>query len=93
MKLATALVALGATHAAAGVFGSNQQPLGGITPKENEVPGENPLEFCEDPKDYLLDITKVDLEPNPPLAYVFKHLANPLANEIQWRDAYHQSDG
>jgi hypothetical protein len=30
------------------------------------VPGDNPLNFCADPKDYILDIKKVDLSPNPP---------------------------
>lgn len=30
------------------------------------VPGDNPLNFCADPKDYLLEIKKVDLNPNPP---------------------------
>ncbi|RMD42890.1 hypothetical protein DV735_g2244, partial [Chaetothyriales sp. CBS 134920] len=31
-----------------------------------DVPGENPLQYCADPKDYLLDIDYVDLSPNPP---------------------------
>lgn len=34
------------------------------------VPGENPLLFCADPKDNILAITKADLNPNPPKAYV-----------------------
>jgi hypothetical protein len=46
-----------------------------ILPKSDDpevypVPGDNPLEFCDDPKDYLLQIDKVDLTPNPPEAYV-----------------------
>ncbi|CAK1363859.1 Phosphatidylglycerol/phosphatidylinositol transfer protein [Cercospora beticola] len=32
------------------------------------VPGENPLEFCQDPADNILAIKKVDLDPNPPKA-------------------------
>ncbi|KAF2433543.1 phosphatidylglycerol/phosphatidylinositol transfer protein precursor [Tothia fuscella] len=32
------------------------------------VPGKNPLEFCADPKDDLLIIENVDLDPNPPEA-------------------------
>jgi hypothetical protein len=32
----------------------------------HSVPGDNPLNFCADPKNYILDITKVDLDPNPP---------------------------
>ena len=30
------------------------------------VPGENPLNFCDDPSTYLVDIDSVDLDPNPP---------------------------
>ncbi|KAL9089480.1 MAG: hypothetical protein Q9159_002520 [Coniocarpon cinnabarinum] len=33
-----------------------------------DVPGSNPLKFCEDPSNYLLDIDNVDLDPNPPKA-------------------------
>ncbi|KAI9718665.1 MAG: Phosphatidylglycerol/phosphatidylinositol transfer protein [Chrysothrix sp. TS-e1954] len=32
------------------------------------VPGDNPLTYCHKPDDYILDIEKVDLAPNPPLA-------------------------
>lgn len=35
--------------------------------EEFKVPGDNPLYFCSDPKDDLLEIEKVDLDPNPPL--------------------------
>jgi hypothetical protein len=31
-----------------------------------KVPGSNPLYFCADPKDNILEIKKVDLDPNPP---------------------------
>jgi len=34
--------------------------------KAISVPGENPLTFCADPKDYILTIDNVDLDPNPP---------------------------
>ncbi|OJI86241.1 hypothetical protein ASPTUDRAFT_187642 [Aspergillus tubingensis CBS 134.48] len=35
---------------------------------ENEaVKGDNPLEYCNDPSSYLLQIDHVDLTPNPPL--------------------------
>lgn len=30
------------------------------------VPGDNPLFFCADPKDDILEIKSVDLSPNPP---------------------------
>lgn len=33
-----------------------------------KVPGDNPLYFCADPKDNLLEIENVDLSPNPPEA-------------------------
>ncbi|WPG99652.1 Hypothetical protein R9X50_00247100 [Acrodontium crateriforme] len=32
------------------------------------VPGENPLLHCQDPKDDILELEKVDLNPNPPKA-------------------------
>ncbi|CZT19270.1 related to Phosphatidylglycerol/phosphatidylinositol transfer protein [Ramularia collo-cygni] len=32
------------------------------------VPGDNPLEFCADPKDNVLALKAVDLTPNPPKA-------------------------
>ena len=34
--------------------------------EEFKVPGDNPLYFCDDPADNILDIEKVDLSPNPP---------------------------
>jgi len=37
---------------------------------EFKVPGDNPLYFCGDPKDDLVKIDSVDLDPNPPTAYV-----------------------
>ena len=45
-------------------FGSQQI----ILADKPSVPGDNPLDFCEDTKDYSLDISYVDLTPNPPLA-------------------------
>ncbi|KAF2637532.1 hypothetical protein P280DRAFT_472240 [Massarina eburnea CBS 473.64] len=40
---------------------------GQVTVKEDfKVPGENPLYFCADPKDNILEIENVDLSPNPP---------------------------
>jgi hypothetical protein len=36
-----------------------------------EVPGENPLEFCNaDRAGEILELEFVDLTPNPPIAYV-----------------------
>lgn len=34
--------------------------------EDYKVPGDNPLHFCADPKDDILEIKKVDLSPNPP---------------------------
>jgi hypothetical protein len=31
------------------------------------VPGDNPLNFCSDPKDNILELKSVDLSPNPPV--------------------------
>jgi hypothetical protein len=36
--------------------------------EEYKVPGDNPLFFCSDPKDDILVVKKVDLDPNPPQA-------------------------
>jgi hypothetical protein len=36
--------------------------------RTNPVKGDNPLEFCAPPADYLLEIDSVDLSPNPPEA-------------------------
>ena len=74
MKPATALLAaLCASSALAASFGFDigQNVLSGtgdFGALLEEVPGENPLEFCEDTGDYLLDIKSVDLDPNPPKA-------------------------
>jgi len=43
--------------------------LGGqavIMDEDLKVPGDNPLYFCSDPKDNIVQIKKVDLSPNPP---------------------------
>ena len=33
-----------------------------------KVPGDNPLQHCQDPKDDILTLESVDLSPNPPKA-------------------------
>lgn len=38
------------------------------------VAGENPLEYCADPKNDILEIVSVNLTPNPPVPYVLKNL-------------------
>jgi hypothetical protein len=68
MKLLTlATSALLATHVSArATFFSSAD----ATPLDADlsVPGENPLEHCSDPKDDILALKKVDLDPSPPRA-------------------------
>ena len=45
-------------------FGDDQHIL---DDEELSVPGDNPLTYCRK-EDHILDIYKVDLAPNPPLA-------------------------
>ncbi|KIW55773.1 hypothetical protein PV05_04500 [Exophiala xenobiotica] len=48
------------------LFGAtNQNAL--VDEPQFPVPGKNPLNFCADPKDYILEVDYVDLSPNPPL--------------------------
>jgi len=47
------------------LFGGSQDAL--VDEPKHTVPGKNPLDFCADPKDYILSIDYVDLSPNPPL--------------------------
>lgn len=61
------LAAIGAVSVSA----SGSWLPGQVTIKEDfKVPGSNPLYFCDDPKDNILEIEKVDLSPNPPEPYV-----------------------
>ena len=69
MQLTTFLLAgLGAASvSAAPSMGSSWVVPNQVTVKEEfKVPGDNPLYFCADPADYILQIDKVDLDPNPP---------------------------
>lgn len=49
------------------LFGSSQAPIQADTAVS--VPGDNPLEFCNDPSGDIIQIKSVDLAPNPPLPY------------------------
>jgi len=66
------IIALCALSLSASAFSLNinteQHPI--AIKDDLSVPGENPLEYCSDPSDYLLEIDNVDLDPNPPQAYV-----------------------
>lgn len=46
---------------------SNQVPLT-LDEDPFPIPGDNPLLYCADPKDYILQVDHVDLSPNPPEA-------------------------
>jgi hypothetical protein len=67
MKLSAllAIVFAGSSLAAFGWSSSSEQlPLA----DDLNVPGKNPLLFCEDPAKDILIIKNVDLDPNPPKA-------------------------
>ncbi|KAK4112113.1 hypothetical protein N656DRAFT_732195 [Canariomyces notabilis] len=70
MRLSRALVVLAATSAnALNVFRGDGQSV--IAGDELDVPGQNPLKFCEaDRKDDIITIENVVLTPNPPEAGV-----------------------
>lgn len=78
MKLSTAFltIALSSLHicTSLSILGGEQAVLDSGT--DLSVPGDNPLEYCQDPSDYILAIEHVDLNPNPPNPYV--HLARLL---------------
>jgi hypothetical protein len=60
---------LAAARATSGWFSANDDSqLRLKTDDPLSVPGENPLLFCEDPSDNILEIIKADLSPNPPKA-------------------------
>ena len=67
MRLTTSLLTLLLSSFAASkslsFFGASDQH---VLDSDHKVPGDNPLEFCQDPKDYSLNIKYVDLTPNPP---------------------------
>lgn len=52
------------------VFDPSQAYLQADTTQQYPVKGNNPLEYCQDPSNYLLEIDSVDLIPNPPQPYV-----------------------
>jgi hypothetical protein len=51
------------------IFGSGQSPIKAAN-KDFPVDGENPLTYCYEPTDNILEIESVDLSPNPPVPYV-----------------------
>jgi len=71
MQLTTLLLA--AIGAASVSASPSWIPSGGqvVINEDFKVPGDNPLYFCSDPKDDIVQIKKVDLSPNPPVPYVY----------------------
>lgn len=71
MRLAASIFALLLSSCVASnalsFFGSSQDVL---EDDDLNVPGDNPLKFCEKENSYTLAIEKVDLDPNPPSPYV-----------------------
>jgi len=64
MKFVTlAATALLASSVSAGILSKSSV---NVADDVFEVPGENPLKHCKDPATDLLEITSVDLNPNPP---------------------------
>lgn len=71
------------------VGGKKQEPLPLKEDSDDlSVPGENPLFFCAKPDDDILVIEKVDLDPNPPAAYVPVFVSNSLIFRIFPRCAF-----
>lgn len=73
MKASTMLLAATGANAVSLSVGGSSWTTGNqaVINAEFKVPGDNPLYFCADPKDYILKIDNVDLNPNPPLPYVY----------------------
>lgn len=64
MKFLTIASALLATATASSFFGDSATTFDDSL----SVPGKNPLNHCENPKDDILELKSVDLNPNPPKA-------------------------
>lgn len=69
MKLTASFLPLvfASLAASTSLFSSGQTIL---VDDDLNVPGENPLKFCQNPDRYTLTISGVDLTPNPPLPSV-----------------------
>ncbi|KIW06117.1 uncharacterized protein PV09_03284 [Verruconis gallopava] len=69
MKLSVLLSTIAYVTAASAALGWSSSNGDQIRLSEDlQVPGSNPLLFCEDPTDNILTIDNVDLDPNPPEA-------------------------
>ena len=65
LTLLTSTLLATAVSARSSLFGSSPD----VAPFDEalKVPGDNPLQHCQDPKDDILTLESVDLDPNPPL--------------------------
>lgn len=72
LSVATLLLAAPLVSAASlsSFFDPSQAPIRVNPAEEHPVAGKNPLEFCDNPENHILQIDHVDLDPNPPKAYV-----------------------
>ncbi|KAI6823188.1 hypothetical protein KC340_g9315 [Hortaea werneckii] len=68
MQLLTLTTALLASTATAKSLWGSSPNISPNTDGSLSVPGENPLQHCEDPKNDILTLKSVDLTPNPPKA-------------------------
>ena len=61
---------LAPTYALSAFSGGVANPFGDDDDDKTRIPGDSPLKFCSlDHEDDLVVIERVDLNPNPPLAY------------------------
>jgi len=44
-----------------------QQDQTPLIPFDTSIPGDSPIQLCSDPKDDLVDIKKITIDPNPPV--------------------------
>lgn len=67
MRFTSALLFLSPLLASAVSFGyTSKSDLKALDDEKIPVPGDQPLVYCNDPKDYILEVHNVDLIPNPP---------------------------
>lgn len=67
MKPPTALLLAPVLASALSISGLSSSSDSSALDANFPVPGDQPLNFCKDPKDYILEVHNVDLIPNPPV--------------------------
>lgn len=58
----------------------DQSPIA-TSNKDFPVDGDNPLTYCSDPSNNILQIDSVDLSPNPPQPYVSLNVYRRLSHQ------------